>query len=70
MTIHHDYIGCDISKESLDVHDGSCRRLANEGEAIEAFVAELDPSSFVVFEATGPYTSTDASPQSRPRSSA
>ena len=55
MTIHHDYIGCDISKESLDVHDGSCRRLANEGEAIEAFVAGLDPTDFVVFEATGPY---------------
>lgn len=57
MTIHHNYIGCDIAKAMLDVFDpatGRLCRVVNERMALEAFAARLDPAtSFVVLEATG-----------------
>lgn len=57
MTIHHNYIGCDIAKAMLDVFDpatGRLCRVANELVALEGFAATLDPqASFIVFEATG-----------------
>ncbi|WP_394886544.1 IS110 family transposase [Mesorhizobium sp. AaZ16] len=55
--IQHNYIGCDICKDMLDVFDPSSRsfrRLANRAGPIEAFAAGLAPGrDFVVFEATG-----------------
>ena len=59
MTIHPFYIGCDISKHHLDVFDpatGKLTRVANERQAIDAFLGSLrDRNSFVVFGATGRY---------------
>jgi transposase len=59
MTIHQNYLGCDISKQMLDLFDprsGKLLRLANEPAALRAFAATLDPAeSFVVFEASGIY---------------
>jgi transposase len=59
MTIHPDYIGCDVSKHHLDVFDaatGQSCRLDNTPQAIEAWLAGLGRrEAFVVFEATGRY---------------
>lgn len=57
MTISPVCLGIDVSKAALDVFDPrrGLTRLANRTEAIDAFVAELDPDVFVVFEATGRY---------------
>ena len=57
MTIPPVCLGIDVSKAVLDVFDPRCglSRVANDVEAIETFVARLDPSVFVVFEATGRY---------------
>lgn len=57
MTLHHNYIGCDIAKAAIDVFDpraGRLLRIANAAAAVRAFVAGLDPrQDFVVLEATG-----------------
>jgi transposase len=57
MTIHQNYIGCDIAKAMLDVFDprtGKLMRMKNECAALQAFAATLEPAaSFVVLEATG-----------------
>jgi transposase len=57
VMIEQNYVGCDISKRTLDFHDeGSGRhvRIANEAEAIAAHVASLSGCrDFVVMEATG-----------------
>ena len=57
MTIHDNYIGCDISQKMLDIFDpasGKLSRVANEMAALRAFAANLDRhASFVVLEATG-----------------
>lgn len=57
MTIHHNYVGCDISKSMIDLFDpqtGKLFRVANQPAALHAFAAALDrKASFVVFEATG-----------------
>lgn len=57
MTIHHNYVGCDISKSMIDLFDpqtGKLFRVANQPAALQAFAAALDrQASFVVFEATG-----------------
>jgi len=59
MTLHRNYLGCDISKQMLDLFDprsGRLLRLANEPAALRTFAATLDPlDSFVVFEASGVY---------------
>lgn len=59
MTIHHNYIGCDIAKQMLDLFDPETGRLArvrNETVALRAFAATLDAASaFIVMEATGQY---------------
>lgn len=57
MTIPPACVGIDVSKAVLDVFDRNCglRRIANDAETIERFVAGLDPDAFVVFEATGRY---------------
>lgn len=55
--IAQNYIGCDVSKDTLDLFDESSRRhrrIANEAAAIAAYVAGLEPAcDFVVMEATG-----------------
>lgn len=55
--IQHNYIGCDVAKEMLDVfdpHSGRFQRVANTIAAIGTFAAGLDRTrDFVVFEATG-----------------
>jgi transposase len=55
--IQHNYIGCDISKDMLDVFDPRSRRfqrVPNRADAIDIFVAGLAPArDFVVMEATG-----------------
>lgn len=55
--IEHNYIGCDISKRTLDFHDaasGRDVRITNDAAAIAAYVAGLHGGrDFVVMEATG-----------------
>ena len=57
--IDQNYIGCDVSKARLDFFDparGRHCRIANEAEAMAAFVAGLRPGvDFIVMEATGSY---------------
>lgn len=57
MTIHRNYLGCDIAKRFVDLFDPRCgrhQRLANEPPALDAFAATLDPDrDLVVLEATG-----------------
>ena len=57
VMIEHNYIGCDISKWTLDFHDaasGRDVRIANDAAAIAAYVAGLHGGrDFVVMEATG-----------------
>lgn len=57
MTIHHNFIGCDIGKEAIDVFDRQTAkfcRIDNNEAALSAFAHRLDPASdLVVFEATG-----------------
>jgi transposase len=56
MTLQQNYIGCDISKQFVDLFDpcGGHRRLANECTAIEGFAGSLRPGhDVVVLEATG-----------------
>lgn len=59
MTLHHRVIGCDVSKDHLDLHDsanGQTWRMANSSEAISDWLAGLqDDEGFIVFEATGGY---------------
>jgi transposase len=55
--IAQNYVGCDISKQWLDFFNeasGRCQRIDNQVDAIDSYVASLDPSrDFVVMEATG-----------------
>lgn len=55
--IAQNYVGCDISKQWLDFFDeasGRCQRIDNQVDAIDAYVARLQPDQdFVVMEATG-----------------
>lgn len=57
--IEQNYVGCDISKRTLDFHDeasGRHVRIANERAAIDAHVASLSGGrDFIVMEATGVY---------------
>ncbi len=59
MTIHPCYIGCDISKASLDFYDPDTSKLVSVGNTPDAIAAHLqvyrDRSVFVVYEATGTY---------------
>jgi transposase len=55
MIIAPGYIGIDISKDYLDVFDGTARRIANARDVIDAFVARLSSAKLVLFEATGRY---------------
>lgn len=59
MKIHPGFVGIDISKDFLDVYDGSVgavRRVDNGPEAIEGLLAGWSSSDvFVLFEATGRY---------------
>jgi len=52
------FIGCDVGKETIAVHDshgGETRVLPNAAEALAAFAATLDEDCLVVCEATGGY---------------
>lgn len=57
--IAENYIGCDVSKDTLDLFDERSRRhcrIANDEAAIATYVAGLNKScDFVVMEATGVY---------------
>lgn len=55
MNIAPGYIGIDISKDHLDVFDGTSRRIANSPQTIALLVAELADCRLVLFEATGRY---------------
>ena len=55
MIIAPGYIGIDISKDYLDIFDGTAHRIANTPEAIAAYVGELADTQLVLFEATGRY---------------
>src|SRR3546814_16051229 len=59
MTIHPRYIGCDISKHFIDIHDPvsrSAQRLANTQAAMAAFAAAIAGSgALVVMAASGVY---------------
>lgn len=59
MTLHLQYVGCDISKRFIDVYDpadGAVRRIANEEGALAALAARIAAApAIVVMEATGPY---------------
>jgi transposase len=59
MTLHLQYVGCDISKRFIDVYDpadGAVRRIANEEGALAALAARLAAApAIAVLEATGPY---------------
>lgn len=52
------FIGCDVGKTAIVVFDaasGRSRTIANEPQALSHFASELEPTSFVVCEATGGY---------------
>jgi transposase len=52
------FIGCDVGKTTIVVFDsmtGRLRSIANEPEALSDFASRLEPTSFVVCEATGGY---------------
>ena len=59
MTLPHFHVGCDISRDIIDVFDASTgrfSRIANTATALQAWLRTYDdrPARFV-FEATGPY---------------
>lgn len=55
MIIAPGFIGIDVSKDHLDIFDGTARRIANTAEAVAAYVGGLAPPRLVLFEATGRY---------------
>jgi len=59
MTIHEDYIGCDVSKDHLDLFDPKSSRhwqIDNRAKAIHTALQKFKHRSvFFVFEATGSY---------------
>ena len=55
MIIAPGYIGIDISKDYLDIFDGTAHRIANTPEAIAAYVGYLADTQLVLFEASGRY---------------
>lgn len=55
MIIAPGFIGIDVSKDNLDIFDGTARRIDNTAEAIAAWMADLAPPQRVLFEATGRY---------------
>lgn len=72
MTLHLAYVGCDISKRSIDVFDprSGARRIANTSEACTALADELAgaPVVVVVMEATAPTMKCSAARWHRPAS--
>lgn len=60
MSLHHFFIGCDVSKAHLDIYDGREDRLcriANTDSAVCAWLLTAAPCdrTLIVFEATGTY---------------
>jgi transposase len=58
MTLTEFYIGCDVSKDWLDLYEkatGTAHRVPNTAHAIAAVLARQPPGATVVFEATSPY---------------
>lgn len=55
MIIAPGFIGIDVSKDHLDIFDGTPRRIANTAEAISTYAAGLQAPRLVLFEATGRY---------------
>jgi hypothetical protein len=52
------FIGCDVGKTAIVVFDsmtGRSRSIANEPQALSDFASGLEPTCFVVCEATGGY---------------
>lgn len=62
MTIHPVYVGCDVSKTTLDIFDPACgkaQRIANNENAAARLAGDLAGRDvIVVMEATGPYDRT------------
>ena len=55
MIISPGFIGIDVSKDHLDIFDGSARQIANSAEAIAAYLGGLSAPQLVLLEATGHY---------------
>ena len=58
MTLTEFRIGCDVSKDWLDLYEeatGTAHRIPNTARAIAAFLARQPPGTTFVFEATSPY---------------
>ncbi len=59
MTIQPGFVGCDISKDHLDIFDdafGKPERIANEAAALAPLIDRWkNKDRLVLFEATGPY---------------
>jgi transposase len=55
MIIAPGYIGIDICKTHLDIHDGSDHRIENTAAGIATFLCGLREPHLVLFEATGRY---------------
>ncbi len=59
MTIQPGFVGCDISKDHLDIFDealGRPERIANEATALAPLIERWkNKDMLVLFEATGPY---------------
>ena len=59
MTIQPGFVGCDISKDHLDIFDealGRSERIANEAAALAPLIERWkNKDMLVLFEATGPY---------------
>lgn len=58
MTIPELRIGCDVSKDWLDLYEattGTAHRIPNTARDIAAFLGRQPPGATVVFEATAPY---------------
>jgi transposase len=52
------FIGCDVGKTAIVIHDGAggrSRTIANAPQALSGFAASLEPTCFVICEATGGY---------------
>jgi transposase len=55
MIITPGFIGIDVSKDHLDIFDGSARRITNTSAAVAEYLCGLEPPELVLFEATGCY---------------
>jgi transposase len=55
MNMAPGFIGIDVSRDHLDIFEGTALRITNTAEAITAYVAGLCAPRLILFEATGRY---------------